>query len=376
MRYLAPHVLKDLKKKMVFVGGPRQVGKTTLARAILEEFYPEGRYFNWDYDEDRRDVLRKRWHERDTLLVFDELHKYPRWKNWLKGIYDVSRQQHSVLVTGSARLDIYRRGGDSLMGRYHYWRLHPFTLDERPAAIEAEEAYRRLMTVGGFPEPFLYGDEREARRWRRERFDRVLREDARDIESIRNVQLLSLFLDSLRHRVGGITVLSNLAEDIQISPKTAKAWLELLERMYLVFVVRPHTRSLPRAVQKPPKVYFFDNADVIGDEGARFENFVATHLLKRLHFIEDRDGHRCELRYIRDKEGREVDFVLLKEGEIEELIEVKFAEEDVTRSLRYYAERLKPKRATQVVANLRKPYSEGKISVIDPLSYFNEAFFR
>ena len=376
MRYLAPHILEDLKKKMVFVGGPRQVGKTTLAKAILAECYPEGRYFNWDYDEDRRDIIRKRWHERDTLLVFDELHKYPRWKSWLKGIYDVSHPRHSFLVTGSARLDIYRRGGDSLLGRYHYWRLHPFTLDECPAGIKPEEAYRRLMTVGGFPEPFLDGDEREARRWRRERFDRVLREDIRDLESIRNIQLLGLFLDSLRHRVGGMITLSNLAEDIQISPKTAKAWLELLERMYLVFIVRPYTRSLPRAVQKPPKVYFFDNADVIGDEGARFENFVATHLLKRTHFIEDRDGHRCELRYIRDKEGREVDFAILKEGEIQELIEVKVAEENVSRSLRYYAERLQPKRATQVVADLRKPYSEGKISVIDPLSYFNEAFFR
>lgn len=376
MRYLAPHILEDLKKKMVFVGGPRQVGKTTLAKAILAESYPEGRYFNWDYDEDRRDIIRKRWHDQDTLLVFDELHKYPRWKSWLKGIYDVSHARHSFLVTGSARLDVYRRGGDSLLGRYHYWRLHPFTMDDCPAVIKPEEAYQRLMAVGGFPEPFLDGDQREARRWRRERFDRVLREDIRDLESVRNIQLLGLFLDSLRHRVGGMITLSNLAEDIQISPKTAKVWLELLERMYLVFIVRPYTRSLPRAVQKPPKVYFFDNADVIGDEGARFENFVATHLLKRAHFIEDREGHRCELRYIRDKEGREIDFAVLKDGKIQELIEVKYAEENVTRSLRYYAERLQPKRATQIVANLRKPYSKGKISVIGPISYFNVAFFR
>ena len=164
MRYLSPYILKDLKKKKVFVGGPRQVGKTTLAKTILAESYPEGRYFNWDYDEDRRDIVRKRWPDEDTLLVFDELHKYPRWKSWLKGIYDVSHQQHSFLVTGSARLDVYRRGGDSLMGRYHYWRLHPFTLDECPAGITPKDAYRRLMTVGGFPEPFLDGDETEARR--------------------------------------------------------------------------------------------------------------------------------------------------------------------------------------------------------------------
>ena len=345
-----------------------------MARAILDASPEGGRYFNWDFDEDRRDILRKRWHDSDSLLVFDELHKYPRWKSWIKGIYDVLGQRHSVLVTGSARLDVYRRGGDSLMGRYHYWRLHPFTLDEIPAGMTPEEAFRRLMTVGGFPEPFLDGDEREARRWRRERFDRVLREDIRDLEPIRNIQLLGLFLDALRHRVGGMITISNLAGDIQVSPKTAKAWLELLERMYLVFALRPYTRSLPRAILKPPKVFFFDNADVIGDEGARFENLVATHLLKRLHYIEDREGHRCELNYIRDKEGREVDFVILIDDKIEELIEVKYAEETVSRSLRYYAERLHPKRATQIVANLKRPYSSGKISVVDPLTYFSGAF--
>jgi predicted AAA+ superfamily ATPase len=375
MRYITPYIYNDLKKKMVFVGGPRQVGKTTMARGILDGFPEGGRYFNWDYDEDRRDIISKKWHKEDALLVFDELHKFPRWKSWLKGIYDVSHERHSFLVAGSARLDVYRRGGDSLMGRYHYWRLHPFTLDECPKNIFPQEAFHRLMTVGGFPEPFLDGDEREARRWRRERFERVLREDVRDLESIKNIQLLGLFLDALRHRVGGLVTISNFAEEIEISPKTAKAWLELLERMYLVFSVRPYTRSLPRAVLKPPKVYFFDNADVIGDEGARFENLVATHLLKRIHYMQDREGHRSELRYLRDKDGREVDFIILKDGEIQDLIEVKYADENVSRSLRYYAARLQPKNAVQIVANLKRPYSSGKISVIDPLSYFGGGFF-
>jgi len=261
------------------------------------------------------------------------------------------------------------------MGRYHYWRLHPFTLDEVPPGISQKEAYHRLMTVGGFPEPFLDGDERTARRWRRERFDRVLREDIRDLKPIRNIQLLGMFLDMLRHRVGGLVTLSNLAGDLQISPKTAKTWLEVLERMYLVFSVRPYTRSLPRAVLKPPKVYFFDNGDVIGDEGARFENLIATSLLKRLHFLEDRDGYRYELRYIRDKEGREVDFVILKEGKIEELIEVKFSEDNISNSLSYYAERLAPPKATQIVASLRRPYDKGKIKVTGPISYFSNKLY-
>ena len=376
MRYITPYILDDLKKKMVFIGGPRQVGKTTLAKEMMARHFPEGRYFNWDLDEDRQDILRKRWSKDNALLVFDELHKYHKWKPWIKGIFDTTQGAHSFLVTGSARLDIYRRGGDSLMGRYHYWRLHPFTLDEIPEGISREEAFERLMTVGGFPEPFLEGDERTARRWRRERFDRVLREDVRDLESIRNVQLLSLFLDALRRRVGGLIVLSNLANEIEISPKTAKSWLEILERMYLVFSIRPFTRSLPRAVVKPPKVYFFDNADTIGDEGARFENLVASALLKRMHFMEDRDGYRCELRYIRDKEGREVDFALFKEGVLEELIEVKYSDEEISRSLLYYANRLKPKKATQIVARLKCPFDKNGITVIDPISYFDHFFDR
>ncbi len=374
MRYITSHILDDLKRKMVFIGGPRQVGKTTLAKAILANNYPAGRYLNWDFDEDRQDILQKRWSTGNPLLIFDELHKFPKWKGWIKGIYDVSHDIHSFLITGSARLDIYRRGGDSLLGRYHYWRLHPFTLDEIPKGISPKDAFQRLMTFGGFPEPFLEGDERTARRWRRERFDRVLREDIRDLEPVRDIQLLGIFLDLLRRRVGGLTVVSNLAKDLEISPKTAKAWLETLERMYLVFSVRPFTKSLPRAVRKPPKVYFFDNGDVLGDDGARFENLVATSLLKRLHYLEDSQGYKYELRYIRDKEGREVDFAIVKEGELEELIEVKYSDDSIARSLSYYAARLNPRKATQIVAEIKRPYDKGKISVTDPISYFSNFF--
>lgn len=365
MRYLSPYIQKDLQKKMVFVGGPRQCGKTTLAKALLKD--TQGHYFNWDYDIDRNAILEQTWKDSDQLLVFDELHKFPRWKNWIKGLYDVQKDLHQFLVTGSARLDIYRRGGDSLLGRYHYWRLHPFSLSEIPPGISKEDAFERLMTVGGFPEPFLDNNEQEARRWRRERLERVIKDDVRDLEPIRDIQTLSLFMEQLRTRVGGPVVLSNIAEDLQISPKTAKRWLETLEKMYLVFAVYPYTKNIPRATQKPPKVYFFDNADVIGDEGARFENLVATHLLKRIQFREDLEGYRYELRYIRDKEKREVDFVILKDGIIEELIEVKYADPDISQSLRYYAEKLNPPKATQIVARLKRSYSKGKLTVESPL---------
>ncbi|MBI4125486.1 MAG: AAA family ATPase, partial [Deltaproteobacteria bacterium] len=198
-RYLHPFVCKDLAKKMVFIGGPRQTGKTTLAEHILQDFpYPpqkKGRYFNWDVDEDRRLILEKSWGDDEALVVFDELHKFRRWKNWIKGVYDSEHKERRFLVTGSARLDVYRRGGDSLLGRYHYWRLHPFNLSEIPAGISPPEAFKRLMTVGGFPEPFLDNNEQEARRWRKERFDRILKDDIRDLEPLRDLSTLNLFVD-------------------------------------------------------------------------------------------------------------------------------------------------------------------------------------
>lgn len=374
MRYLTPGLIKDLQKKMVFVGGPRQVGKTHLSKVILQETYKtNGRYFNWDFDEHRREILQKKWHEKDQILIFDELHKLPGWKNWLKGVYDVLHEQHHFMVTGSARLNIYRRGGDSLMGRYHYWRLHPFSLDEIPIKINKVESFKRLMSVGGFPEVFLDADETAARRWRKERYEKIFREDVRDLEPIRDIQYLSLLLDLLRKRAGNLVVYSNLAEDLQVSFTAIKHWIEVLEKMYVIFNVRPYTKNLARAIQKPPKIYFFDNADIIDSEGFRFENLVATHLLKRLNYIEDSQGYRMELRYVRDKEGHEVDFIILKDGAIEELVEAKFADNEASKSLQYFAERLQPKRATQLVAHLKQPYSRGRLHVMSAAEYFAQA---
>ena len=232
------------------------------------------------------------------------------------------------------------------------------------------------MTVGGFPEPFLDGDETEARRWRRERIERVLKDDVRDLEAIRDIQTLDLFLDALRTRVGSPVVLAHIADDLQVSPVTLKHWLEVLERMYVVFAVRPLTKNLPRAIQKPPKVYFFDNGDVIGDEGSRFENLVATHLLKRNHFLEDRTGFRYELRYVRDKEKHEVDFVILKEGAVEELIEAKWSDAKPHSSLLYYASRLEPARATQIVAQLKEPFRKNRFHLVSTEEYFRRPYSK
>lgn len=369
-RYCTEFISKDLRKKMVFLGGPRQVGKTTLSKKICQNYFPDGVYLNWDSDLDRKDILHQRWLSTASLVIFDELHKYGHWKRWIKGIYDTKPNHQTYLLTGSARLDLYRRGGDSLMGRYHYWRLHPITLDERPSQIPPEECFRRLLIFGGFPEPFLGADEREAKRWRRERFDRIIREDIRDLETVRDISLLSLFIDALRERVSRLITLSNLAEDLQISPKTAKHWLALIERMYIAFPIYPYSKQIPRSIQKPPKVYFYDNADVNDQSGARLENLVATHLLKRLHFLEDYQGSRCSLHYIRDKDGREVDFVTQIDGKIIDLIEVKAGDGDVSSSLSYYAERLKPVRAVQIVGQLKRSYHSKGILVTNPIDFF------
>ncbi len=369
-RYCEDFIYQDLKKKMVFLGGPRQVGKTTLSQSIAKAHYQNWVYLNWDNEENKRAILRKQWLMDSDLVIFDELHKYPRWKQWIKGVYDTKPEWQQYFVTGSARMDVYRKGGDSLLGRYHYWRLHPLTIDELPPGISAKEGFKRLLEVGGFPEPFLLNDLREARRWRRERFDRLLREDIRDLESIRNLQLLSLFVDALRERVGGLITLSNMAADLQISPKTAKNWLMVIEKMYLAFPVYPLVRQVPRAIQKPPKVYFYDNADVIENDGARLENLVATTLLKRLNFIEDYYGHRCSLHYIRDKEGREVDFVTQMNNEIIDLIEVKHKDADISSHLKYYSDKLKPKNTVQLVAELKRSYHQDHILVTTPIEYF------
>lgn len=370
-RYCYDYILNDLKKKMVFIGGPRQVGKTDLSRKLGLNEYTRSEYFNWDSDEDRQAIMKKHWKSDSELVIFDEIHKYPRWKQWIKGVYDVKPVNQEYIVTGSARLDVYRRGGDSLMGRYHYWRLHPLTIDELPVGLDRNEGFSRLLSIGGFPEPFLMNDEREARRWRRERFDRILKEDVRDLENVRNIQLLTLYVDALRERVGGLITLSNLAEDLQISPKTSKSWLQLIEKMYIAFSVYPYTKNVPRSISKPPKVYFYDNGDVLNDGGARLENLVATTLLKRLHFIEDYHGHRCSLYYIRDKEGREVDFVTVINNEVVDLIEVKTTDSGISSSLKYYANKLKPKQAVQLVANLTRSYDKDNIRVLSPVEFFN-----
>jgi predicted AAA+ superfamily ATPase len=357
---------------MVFIGDARQVGKTTLAKSLMESgSFSPAVYLNWDNPDHRLTIQKRTWERQNKLVFFDELHKLKKWKSWIKGIYDVEKETTNFLVTGSARLDVYRRGGDSLQGRYHYWRLHPFTLDERPPDVTPQECYQPLLAVGGFPEPFFGNKVVEAASWRRDRYERLVREDIRDLESVRDLQTLSLFAEMLKERVQSVVAVANLARDLEISPVTAKHWLTVLESMHYVFVLRPFSFKVSRSLKKQPKVYFFDNGE-IESQGAKLENLVATHLLKRIHFLQDAYGENLQLCFIRDKDGREVDFAIARGSKIEELYEVKLSDSNIDPSLRYYHKLLKPKRSFQVVGNIDAAYNDNGITVTSPCELFSK----
>jgi uncharacterized protein len=364
MRYIEEYVLTDLQKKMVFLSGPRQVGKTHLSKSIalrlnqsLPQLQQKQGYLLWDDEDDQKAILKKLWSETIPLVVFDELHKFPRWKNWIKGVWDKHPENQRYLVTGSARLNEFKKGGDSLLGRYHHWRLHPFCLREKPSEMTTEECFSRLLTQGGFPESFFASNEQTSKRWRKERLDQLIREDLRDLEQIREVRNVELLYGLLRERATSEVVYEHLRNDLQVSLDSVKRWIEALEKLYVCFVIRPYAGKLSRSIQKTPKVYFYDNGDVPlapdGGKGAKFENLVATHLLKQLHFLEDRDGDRWELCYIRDKEKREVDFAIVKNGVLDELIEVKWAFQPPTKSLLHFKEKAKPRLCTLIHADTK-----------------------
>jgi len=362
-RYLEPSIREDVTEKMVFLGGPRQVGKTTLARIAASQF-KSSVYLNWDSRPHRKAILNAQWSPDAEMLVFDELHKYRRWKNLIKGIWDTRSSGQKVIVTGSSRLDIYRRGGDSLQGRYHYYRLHPFSLKElagpttsmpafpnQPPALEFGQPSSELAHIlkfGGFPEPCLSGSERTLKRWQRQRFERVFREDIRDVEPLRSLSEVELLGSMLPERVASPLSFNSLATDVEVSPKTIKAWIELLCRNYYVFRVPPYHRRLQRALKKESKYYLWDWSEV-PDDGARFENLMASHLLKFCHHFQDVFGLSVDLFYLRDMEKREVDFLLTWEKNPWVIVECKLSAGGSLTSLNYFADRLEVGQRFQVV---------------------------
>ena len=348
-RYLVPQIKRDLAKKMVFVAGPRQVGKTTLARSLPGA---DAGYLNWDVAEHREHILAGELPV-SKLWVFDEIHKYKRWRNYLKGAYDGRRAGQRILVTGSGRLDLYRFGGDSLQGRYHMLRMHPLSAAE--LGLTTTSRLLDLLKLGGFPEPYFSGSEIEARRWSREYRSRLVREDVASLERVQDLGHLELMMMRLPDLVGSPLSLNALREDLQVSHKTVSAWLAVLERLYAVFLLSPFGAPRIRAVKKERKHYQFDWSLVM-NEGPRFENMVACHLLKWVDHRQDTLGHDVELRYFRDTDGREVDFVVTERNRPVLIVECKAASGDVDRSLRYLHTKFPDAEAWQVTASGTKDF--------------------
>lgn len=348
-RYLQAQVEQDLKRKMVFVAGARQVGKTTMAKSL-----PHGSqgYLNWDVPEGRERILLRQLPV-SPLWVFDEIHKYRDWRNYLKGLYDKKPAEQRILVTGSARLDFYRFGGDSLQGRYHLLRLHPLSVAE--LGLSSQEELSTFMTLGGFPEPFFSGSEMQAQRWTRQYRTLLVREEVTSLERVEDLGKLELLVLSLPNRVGSPLSVNALREDLQVSHKTVTRWLEILERLYAIFRISPFGPPPLRAVLKAQKHYHLNWA-LVHKKGPQFENLVACHLLKWVHFLQDTQGRDVELRYFRDVDGREVDFVVTEAGQPIMFVECKLEDEPVHPSLSYLKARFPQAQAWQISAQGRNDY--------------------
>ena len=354
--------------KMAFLTGPRQVGKTTLARQRLAAHGSE-LYHTWDDPTFRRQWIRDpqaivpRTTGEPSVIVLDELHKAPRWKSNLKGLFDQRGADARLLITGSARLDLFRRGGDSLVGRYFLFRLHPLSIgelvgapvlpDQLAAALGKKlpahpEQLAGLLAQGGFPEPYLRGDPTFTVLWRRTRAERLVREDLRDLSRVQDVALIETLVALLPERAASLLSYRSLAEDLEVAPPTARRWIEWLEQLYLVYRLSPHARDVARSLRKQPKLYLWDWSEA-PEGGARFENLVAGHLLKAVHAWTDGGLGTFELRYVRDKDQREVDFLVLRDRKPFLLVEAKASDREPARALRHFAASLRCPLVVQVV---------------------------
>ena len=371
------------ERQMVFLSGPRQVGKTTLAETVL----PGAICLNYDKAADARiiaggadkvaefaDLANPANAKRGIL--FDELHKFPKWKSFLKGFFDVyaDNRRTKVAVTGSARMDVYKRGGDSMMGRYFSYRIHPITVGElgcgqvclddlfQHSRGISENDLRALLRFGGYPEPFLRGNERFCNRWRRLRLERLFVDDLRDLSRVQDLNGLRSLADLLTTRVGGGVNYASLAKDLSVSPDTAKAWISILESVYYCWTIRPWFKNVANTIRKQPKIYLWDWG-LLSDEGARNENFVGAHLLKAVHWWTDSGLGDFALYYLRTKQQKEVDFLIAKENAPWMLVECKTSpKEPLSQALVDFQKSLAAPYAFQVAMNA--PASD-----IDPTEY-------
>jgi len=362
-------ILNDLEKKMVFLTGPRQVGKTWLAKQIAEKV-GGSLYLNYDSVEDRDIIRKEKWLPNVRLLILDELHKMKGWKNYLKGIYDTRPPDMRILITGSARLEAFRQHGDSLAGRFFRHRLLPFSPAEVLQTGENVDLHR-FISRGGFPEPFLAKDPVDADRWRLQYIDGLIRTDILDFEKIHDFRAMQTVFELLRSRVGSPVSYQSISEDAEAAPNTVKKYIQILESLFIVFRVAPFSRSIARSIKKEPKIYFFDTGLVKGDEGAKFENLVALSLLKHVCGLVDIKGMPYALYYLRTKDKEEVDFCVVNDDRTELMIETKLSDADPARSLLRFRERYDIP-AVQLVRHLKRERQTKSIEIRRGLDFMKD----
>lgn len=354
IRY-AEFVLEEFsREKMVFIVGPRQVGKTTMAQSWLGD--KKGLYLNWDNSEDRHAILTKTFSSFDKHqdIVFDELHKYDRWKSWLKGIYDKHSKLLSIVVTGSARLDIYKRGGDSLLGRYELIHLHPFTVGEltHGKILPPPESWLEFDTItpesslwehlekrSGFPEPFTKDDTLHHRRWSNRRRDLLIKEDVREVSQVKSLSLIEHLAILLSPRVGSPLSVNSLREELQVSHDTVSSWLTTFEHLFYCFRISPYSKKISSSLKKEQKLYLWDWSQ-IEDKASRFENMVALHLLKAIQTWTDLGYGEYSLHYLRNRQHQEVDFLIAERNKPLVIIEAKLSEQNLSPNLVTFSDQL------------------------------------
>ncbi|MBI3534777.1 MAG: ATP-binding protein [Deltaproteobacteria bacterium] len=352
-RSLSSFISQDLNRKIVLLSGPRQVGKTTLARSLMQS----ADYLNFDDEDDRKQILVRRWDRKKDLLILDEIHKMTRWKAWLKGIFDKEGVRPRILVTGSARMDIARKMGDSLAGRYFQYQLFPLDLKELSSLGNLEVTYQTLVQCSGFPEPFIEGNVGFYTKWKRTHLDVILRQDLITLEAVRDISTIETLLILLQGRVASPFSYSSVGGDLQRDVKTVQRWIEMLENLYLVFRIQPYTRNIARSILKEPKLYFFDYCRVDGDDGVVFENVVAVALKKEVSFLNEALGVDASLHTLRIKGGREIDFLVLRKGLPPLLIEAKLSDSTPSPNFALFRKYFPGCYQIQLVRNLTREFT-------------------
>lgn len=376
-RSLESAIKQDLEEKFILLSGPRQVGKTTLSKDLTTSFD----YLNYDALEDRRRIQRGLWDRTKRLLIFDEIHKMKDWKRWLKGIFDTERKGQ-VIVTGSARMDTHKKVGDSMAGRYFQYHLMPLDLKELNAHghPKTQENLEKLLTLSGFPEPFLRGSKEFYRKWRKTHLDIIIKQDLIELESIKRIADVGMLVELMTERIGSPLSYNSLREDLSTDDKTVKRWLLLLENTYVFFKVLPYSKSVKYALKKSPKYYFYDVPRAL-DEGARLENFVALSLLKEIHYQNDAHGYDFSLHYVRNTHEQEVDFLICANKKPHTLIEVKTSDDRPSKGLSHFASQLRKSnprlRQVQLVKTLKRNFSTPDgIEVVNLAEWLEELELR